>query len=91
MATAGSSSASGKGAASGETATSTPVFVDLGKKKNKLVKQLKKGKGKLVDTIEDTIKELREEGKIKNEVQPVVVLIRRQRRGKGRFMRLPIL
>jgi hypothetical protein len=61
----------------------TPIFIDLGKKKKKAVKQLRNGKGKLVDQIQSTLADLRNAGTISMTAQPVIVVVREKRRNKG--------
>ena len=56
----------------------TPVIVDLGKQKAKDVKQLLKGKGRLLDEVNECIEELRKSGAISNAVQPVILLVKRK-------------
>jgi hypothetical protein len=60
-----------------------PVFIDLGKKKKKAVKQLRNGKGKLVEQIQGTLADLKAAGTISMAAQPVIVVVREKRRKKG--------
>ena len=69
-----------------ETLT-TPIVIDLGKTKTKRIKDLKKGKGKLVDEVNDVIEDVRARlgadatGK---QLVPVVLIYRkRDKRGRG--------
>jgi hypothetical protein len=62
-----------------------PVIIDLGKKKRKQVKQLKRGEGKLVATVEDVIAGLRSRGQIDATAQPIIIVVERRARG-GRFL-----
>jgi hypothetical protein len=86
------------GGASGAAATglpkdtSAPVLVDLGKKRRKQIKQLKRGKGPLVAEVADVIEQVRSE--LGNEVAgktvlPVVLIYERKRRRRS-FSSLPI-
>jgi hypothetical protein len=52
-----------------------PVVVDLGIKKAKLLKQLRKGKGKLINDVKQCINELAATGVVSGAVQPVVVVV----------------
>jgi hypothetical protein len=52
-----------------------PVVVDLGIKKAKLVKELRRGQGKLVDDIKQCIDELVASGTVSGAIQPVVVVV----------------
>ena len=70
---------------------SAPVVVDLGKKRKKRIRQLKKGRGKLMGDVSDAVAEVVEglgadlHGK---EIVPVVIVYRqkrRKRRGRGLF------
>ena len=51
-----------------------PVVVDLGIKKAKLLKQLRKGKGKLINDVNQCISELAATGVVSGAVQPVIVV-----------------
>ena len=61
-----------------------PIIIDLGKKKRKRVKRLRKGRGRLVDNVYDAVDRLRERGEIAADAQPVIVIVRQKRRG-GRY------
>jgi hypothetical protein len=65
-----------------DSSTSTPstkprdtIVVDLGKKTKKAVKALRKGKGRLMDEVNDVINELKTAGAITGTVQPVVIVV----------------
>jgi hypothetical protein len=62
-----------------------PLVVHLGKKRRKLVRQLLKGKGKLLDEVGDAIAELKTAGAIEASAQPVIVVVR----PKSRSWKLP--
>jgi hypothetical protein len=51
------------------------VVVDLGFKKAKLLKQLRKGKGKLINDVKQCINELAATGVVSGAVQPVIVVV----------------
>lgn len=70
-----------------------PIILDLGKKKKRALRDLKRGRGRLMDEVEQTLDEVRAglgdqmEGK---ELVPVVMVYRkksrrRRRRGFGIF------
>jgi hypothetical protein len=52
------------------------VVVDLGIKKAKLLKQLRRGKGKLINDVKQCINELAASGVVSGPIQPVVVVVR---------------
>jgi len=70
-----------------------PIILDMGKKKKRAVRDLKRGRGRLMDEVEQTVEEVREglgaeaEGK---ELVPIVLVYRRKqkRRRRGGFGRL---
>lgn len=66
-----------------------PVLVDLGTKSKKLVKKLRKGKGKLMDSIATTLHELQVSGQIGVDVQPVIVVVSEKPDGMGLGMFRP--
>lgn len=71
----------------------TPIIIDLGKKKRKRIKDLKRGRGKLMTEVANVMAEARmslgndADGK---ELIPVVLIYRQKRRRKGRGLALPI-
>jgi hypothetical protein len=54
------------------------IIVDLGRKSSKNVRRLRKGRGPLLDDVEDCVEELREANAISATVQPVVVIVERR-------------
>jgi len=64
-----------------------PIIVDLGKKRRKALKQLKRGDGRLLDEVEQVTAEVRAElGKDADAVElvPIILVYRRKvRRPKG--------
>jgi len=55
------------------------VVVDLGRRQSKKrVKQLRKGRGKLVDRVDRIVADLVEAGTFKAGVQPVVIVVRQK-------------
>jgi len=69
--------------ATSDTAVSSPLLVDLGKKKRKLIKQLRRGEGKLMDEVNQTVQELQSNGTLTDFSQPIVVLVREKRKRMG--------
>jgi len=71
-----------------------PIVIDAGKVRNKLIRELKRGRGKLADEVHDALAEvyakLGAEADAKEYV-PVVVIYRRKRRRKGRRGIFPLL
>jgi hypothetical protein len=70
-----------------------PIVIDLGKQKRKRIKQLKKGRGRLVDRVNEVVAQVRlelgpeAEGK---ELVPVAVIVRRNAKcRKGMFPFMP--
>jgi hypothetical protein len=63
------------------TQNTAPVLLDLGRQKKKAIKRLRKGQGKLMETVNDTLHELQTAGKIGQGAQPIIVLVRERRRG----------
>jgi hypothetical protein len=59
------------------------IVVDLGRKSRKDVRDLRKGRGPLMDDVEDCIEELRESGDISESTQPVVIIVERRWSSRG--------
>ena len=59
------------------------VLLDLGKKRRKHVKRLRKGTGRLMQQVDDTIAQLKAEETIDPDSQVVVVVVREKRKSKG--------
>ncbi len=66
--------------ASSLTTVHAPVVLDLGKRRRKQVKQLRRGEGKLLDDINGAVEELRTAGTLSAVSQPVIVVVREKRR-----------
>ena len=60
-----------------------PIIVDIGKKRRKQIKQLRQGRGKLIDEINDLLEELRTAGSISASAQPVVVVVQEKRKARS--------
>lgn len=61
----------------------SPLVVDLGKHKRKRIKDLRRGRGKLMDEVSDVLIQLRSEGVVAGSTQPVVVVVREKRRSRS--------
>ncbi len=59
-----------------------PVVIDLGKKARKQIKQLREGRGKLLDEVNGVVAELRKADSISSS-QPVVVVVRPKRKDRS--------
>lgn len=66
-----------------EVAASAPIVVDVGKKRRKQIRQLRKGQGKLMSEINQIVDELRLAGSISASSQPVIVVVRQKRRTRS--------
>lgn len=55
-----------------------PVIVDLGKKKSKAIKRLKRGEGALMDDVNKALAELSSSGVVSNGASPVVVIVEKK-------------
>jgi len=53
----------------------SPIIIDLGKRSPKKIKQLRRGKGVLLDEVHQCLDELAENGKINKTAQPVIVVV----------------
>lgn len=60
-----------------------PVVVDIGKKPRKQIKQLREGRGKLLDEVNGLLAELRTAGSLSASAQPVVVVVRQKRKTRS--------
>lgn len=67
-----------------------PVVLDLGKRRRKQVKQLRRGEGKLLDDINGAVEELRTAGTLSATSQPVIVIVREKRRRSAKSL-FPLL
>ena len=55
-----------------------PVVLDLGKKSRKLIRRLRKGRGKLMERVTGVIEDLKADGSINAAAQPVIIVIRQR-------------
>jgi hypothetical protein len=58
----------------------SPVIVDLGKRKKKEVKRLRQGGGNLMEEVQGCLDELAASGTITKDAQPVILIVREKRR-----------
>ncbi len=72
MVTAGESA---KSATEG-TKERTPIVVDMGSQRRSRVRQLRQGRGRLMEEVSTLLNELRVDGAISASAQPVVVVVR---------------
>jgi hypothetical protein len=56
----------------------SPVIIDLGEQSRKRVKLLRKGQGKLLEQVNEAIRQLTASGKLASGAQPVVVVVREE-------------
>lgn len=57
-----------------------PVIVDLGKKKKKAIKRLRRGEGSLMTRVNELLAQLRSAGTVSSSAQPVIVLVKQRSR-----------
>ena len=58
------------------------LVVDIGKKPKKQIKELREGRGKLMDEVTRVIEELRSAGSISAAAEPVVVVVKQKRKAR---------
>lgn len=62
------------------------IVVDLGKKyKKKHIRRLRKGRGRLMDKVEQLVEDLRESGGMDEQSKPVVIVVRQKRKNSFMF------
>lgn len=54
------------------------VIIDLGEHSRKRVKRLRRGYGRLMEKVEDTVADLEEQGVIEPSAQKVIVVVRQE-------------
>lgn len=75
------------------TETVTPIVIDLGKKKQKQVRDLKRGQGKLMDEVAEVLERVRAElgpGADGRQLVPVVMIYRKKERRRGGLLPLSL-
>ena len=66
-----------------ETETKDKMLIlDMGSRSKKQIKRLRKGKGRLMQNLQDTLDALRGEGQLSSE-NPVVIVVKEKRKSKG--------
>ena len=63
-----------------QTQEKAPVLIDLGKKRRKQIRRLRKGKGKLMDRVQKVVERLKEDGTVSREAETVIVVVRERPR-----------
>ncbi len=66
----------------GASGHESAVVIDLGKKGRKKIKKLRKGRGPLLETVDDAITELKEKGEVSKSAAPVIVVVREKKRNR---------
>ena len=69
-------------------ADSMPVLVDLGKKKKKAIKRLRRGEGALMTDIAHEIEQLKAAGTVGASVQPIIVVVKEKPARRRGFLRM---
>lgn len=59
-----------------------PIILDLGSKSRKQIRRLRKGRGKLMDRVNNVVEELKTNGNISATAQPIIVVVK-QRKDDG--------
>ena len=59
------------------------IVIDLGSHRRTRVRDLRRGRGKLMDDVNSVLAELRTDGSISASAQPVVVIVRQRRRSRS--------
>ena len=62
------------------------VVVDMGKRSRKKVKKLRRGRGPLLEEVNDAISELQAEGKLNADAAPVIVVVRGKKKNSLRSL-----
>jgi len=64
-------------------AVNAPIVVDLGKKRRKQIRRMRKGQGKLMMEISHLVEELKTTGSINSSSQPVVIVVQKKRKSRA--------
>ncbi len=59
-----------------EDSTADLIVLDIGKRDADAIKKLRKGKGKLLRKVNESVEQLRDAGKIKPDAQVVLIVVR---------------
>ena len=65
------------------TAVNAPIVVDIGKKRRKAIRRMRKGEGKLMMEINHLVEELRTAGSISASSQPVIIVVKQKRKTRA--------
>jgi hypothetical protein len=60
-----------------------PVVIDLGSKKRKQIKKLRKGTGPLMDDLQELLEKLRAAGHLAPDATPVVMVVKQKPRRRS--------
>ena len=71
--------APGPGTAS-PASNDAPIVLDLGKRSRKQVRRLRKGTGKLMDKISELVGDLKADGTVAADAQPIIIVVRPKRK-----------
>ena len=64
-----------------EDSTADLIVLDIGKREADAIKKLRKGKGKLLRKVNESVEQLRDAGKIKADAQVVLIVVREKNGG----------
>lgn len=81
----GESGQAASGNCSAEDRVGDVCVLDMGKHTRKRIKQLRRGKGKLMYKVERAIEDLRDDGVLSSTAQTVIVVVREERGLSGLF------
>lgn len=59
-----------------------PIIVDIGKRRRKQIRGLRRGKGKLMTRMNDLLGEMKKNGTFSGSAQPVIVVVQQKRKRK---------
>lgn len=59
------------------------IILDLGKKSKKKIKRLRKGQGDLMERVQATIGQLREDDELSDNTDVVVVIVKEKKKSRG--------
>ncbi|BBL71303.1 hypothetical protein [Methylogaea oryzae] len=65
----------------GDATASDLIILDIGKRDADAVKKLRKGKGKLLNKVNNAVEQLRDAGKIEKNAQVVLIVVREKNSG----------
>lgn len=74
-----------KPARDGSAGQRSIVVVDLGKRSRKQIKRLRRGEGRLMSRVEETVDQLKADGEVDAKSEVVVMVVRERDERKGLF------